>query len=183
MLIILSILMVMFLIWFIATYNNFVRGRNSVDEAFSTMDVYLKQRWDMIPNLLEIVKGYAKYEQETLESIVNLRSKSYAGMSQAEKAEADKEISKGVATIFALAEAYPDLKANENFMQLSGALTGVEEKIANARKYYNGCVKAYNNSIEVLPGSIIAQACRFVREPLFEAESYERENVDISFDK
>lgn len=177
------VLAVLLGIWFIGTYNNFVRGRNSVEEGFATMDVYLKQRWDMIPNLVEIVKGYAAHEKDTLEEIVNLRNRSYSGMSMEEKAEADKAVSKGIATIFALAEAYPELKANENFMQLSGTLSGIEDKIANARKYYNGCVKAYNNSIEVLPGSIVAQACGFMKEPLFEAEAYERENVEISFDK
>ena len=125
--------------------NSFVVLSNQVEEAFSTMDVYLKKRWDLIPNLVETVKGYAKHEKETFKDVVELRNSSYSKMNSDEKIAANQQLQQGIARIMALAESYPELKASENFKDLNLQLTEVEKDISNARKFYNGAVKNYNN--------------------------------------
>ena len=140
-------IVVLLIIYIIALYNSFVQLNNKVDEAFSTMDVYLKKRWDLIPNIVETVKGYAKHEKETLEKVISLRNSAYENMSDEEKIKANEQLTSGINKIMALAEAYPDLKANENFKDLSNQLTKVEEDIANSRKYYNGVVRIYNDKV------------------------------------
>ena len=138
--------------WVIGTYNGLIKGRIVVDEAFATMDVYLKKRYDLIPNLVETVKGYASHEKETLEKIM------------------------------AVAEQYPDLKANQNFMDLSHNLNETEDDIANARKYYNGAVKQYNMKVQMFPGSLIAGLFHFETKKMFEVENaVERQNVQVKF--
>ena len=123
------------LFYVLTTYNGLVGSKNIVDEAFSTMDVYLKKRWDLIPNLVETVKGYAKHESETLEKVVALRNGAYNNMSVDEKMEVNKQLSSGISKLIAVAESYPDLKANQNFTDLSKELSKIEEDIANSRKY------------------------------------------------
>ncbi len=168
-------------LYIMGTYNGLVGARNILKEAFSTMDVYLKKRWDLIPNLVETVKGYAKHEQETLNQITAMRTDSYDKMSMNEKIEANKELSKGIASIMAVAENYPDLKANSNFMQLSSELTKVEEDIANSRKYYNGSARTFNNKVEMFPSNIVAGMFHFKEAEMFEASEEERNNVKVQF--
>ncbi len=174
-------IIVMIVIYAFILYNRFVRLNNQVKEAFSTMDVYLKKRWDLIPNIVETVKGYAKHEKETLEEIVNLRSSSYDKMSSEEKIKANQELTGSINKIMALAEAYPDLKANENFKDLSNQLTRVEEDIANSRKYYNGVVKMFNNLVELFPSNLFAGMFGYHVMTMFEISDKERENVKVEF--
>lgn len=165
----------------LVTYNNFIKLKNMVQEAFSTMDVYLKKRWDLIPNLIETVKGYVKHEENTLKEIVDLRGSSYDSMSDDEKVKANQTISKDINKIMLVAENYPDLKASANFQDLSRELTKVEEDIANARKYYNGAVEMFNNKVEMFPSNILAKLFGYKSKAMFETDSTERENVKVSF--
>ena len=170
---------VVILIYAFSLYNSLIKLNNKVKEAFSTMDVYLKKRWDLIPNIVETVKGYAKHEKETLQEVTALRNNSYENMSEEEKFQTNAQLSSGVHKILALAEAYPDLKANENFRDLSDQLTKVEDDIANSRKYYNGVVRIYNNRVEMFPGNIFAGLFGYKTRAMFEAAANERENVKI----
>lgn len=180
--IVIGIIVLILIFWTVGAYNRLVKGKIMVEEAFSTMDVYLKKRFDLIPNLVETVKGYASHEKETLAQIVALRNQNYDGMSDEEKVENGVVISKAVPKILALAEAYPDLKANQNFMDLSMQLRDVEEDIANARKYYNGAVKKYNLLCQTIPTNIIAGMFRFESKKMFEVEiAEERKNVKVEF--
>ena len=166
-------------IYIAATYNKFIKSRNTVDEAFSTMDVYLKKRWDLIPNIVETVKGYAKHEKDTLKEVVELRNSTYDKMSDEEKIKTNEQLSSGINKIMALAEAYPDLKANENFKDLSKQLTKVEDDITNSRKYYNGVVRIYNNKVEMFPSNIFAGLFGYKSKAMFEASANEIENVKV----
>ena len=179
--IIIGIVVVLLILYFVSTYNTFVRLKNTVEEAFSTMDVYLKQRWDLIPNIVETVKGYAKHEKSTLEEVIKLRNTAYDQMSPDEKLEANKSLSQGITKIMALAESYPDLKANENFKDLSQQLTKVEADIANARKYYNAVVRKFNDKVEMFPSNIVAKLFHYKKEKMFEIQEAERENVKVEF--
>lgn len=161
------------------TYNNFIKLKNMVKEAFATMDVYLKKRWDLIPNIVETVKGYAKHEEDTLKEVVELRNSSYDSMSDDEKVKTNQKISKDINKIMLLAESYPDLKASANFQDLSRELSKVEEDIANSRKYYNGTVRIFNNKVEMFPNNIFAKIFGYKSKPMFEAKISERENVDV----
>lgn len=176
---IIGIVLLIILIYFLVTYNSLVKLKNKVNEAFSTMDVYLKKRWDLIPNLVETVKGYAKHEKSTLKEIAELRSAVYDKMSDAEKIKTNGEISQGISKLMALAEAYPELKSNENFKDLSEQLTKIEDDIANARKYYNGVVRLFNNKVEMFPSNIVASILGYKTKLMFEASSNERENVKV----
>lgn len=167
------------IIYAFALYNSFVKLNNKVKEAFSTMDVYLKKRWDLIPNIVETVKGYAKHEKDTLKEVVELRNSTYDKMSDEEKIKTNEQLSSGINKIMALAEAYPDLKANENFKDLSNQLTKVEDDIANSRKYYNGVVRIYNNKVEMLPSNIFAGLFGYKSKAMFEASANDRENVKV----
>ena len=167
------------LIALFVTYNSFVKLNNKVKEAFSTMDVYLKKRWDLIPNIVETVKGYAKHEKSTLKEVINLRNSAYDKMSDDEKIKTNEQLSKGINKIMALVEAYPDLKASENFKDLSNQPTKVEDDIANSRKYYNGTVRLYNNKVEMFPSNIIAKIYGYKSKNMFEASETEREKVKV----
>lgn len=169
------------LIYALSTYNTFVKLNNQVKEAFSTMDVYLKKRWDLIPNIIETVKGYMKHEKDTLEEIVSLRNGAYDKMSDDEKISANTKLSAGITKIMALAENYPELKASENFKDLSKELSSCENDIANSRKYYNGAVKAFNNKVEMFPSNILAGIFGYKVKEMFEIDSAERENVKVEF--
>ena len=174
-------IVVLLIIYIIALYNSFVQLNNKVDEAFSTMDVYLKKRWDLIPNIVETVKGYAKHEKETLEKVISLRNSAYENMSDEEKIKANEQLTSGINKIMALAEAYPDLKANENFKDLSNQLTKVEEDIANSRKYYNGVVRIYNDKVKMFPSNIFAGLFGYKAKKMFETDAAERENIIVEF--
>lgn len=173
-------IVVLILIWVMSTYNNLVRQRNQCEEAFSTMDVYLKQRFDLIPNVVATVKGYAAHEAETLEKVVSMRAN--AGKSVNEKLAAEGELSNALTKVFAVAESYPDLKANANFINLQNQLSDMETDIANARKYYNGCVKMYNDKCMMVPSNIVAGIFGFGTYELYTVEDEaERKNVKVEF--
>ena len=174
------VVLIVILLFFIIMYNNFVGLNNMVDEAFSTMDVYLKKRWDLIPNLVECVKGYADHEKDTLEEIVTLRSSVYDNMTDKEKVESDNKLSSRVSKLMLLAESYPELKANENFLKLSDQLVQVENDIENSRKYYNGTVKNYNIAILKFPNNIAAKIFGYKQKNMFEAKEEEKQNVKVN---
>lgn len=181
-LIIVIIIVVVLVVWFIGMYNGFVKIKNRVDEAFATIDVYLKKRYDLIPNLVETVKGYAAHESGTLEKVVQARNMAQAARNDKEKIEADNMLSGTLKSLFAVAEAYPDLKANTNFIDLQNQLKLIEDDIANARKYYNAVVREFNTKREVFPSNIIAGMFRFDARPLYEVETpAERQNVKVQF--
>lgn len=169
------------IIWFIAAYNGFIRLRNMVREAFSTMDVYMKKRYDLIPNLVETVKGYAGHEQATLEKVISARNAAASASNLQARAEGESALTGTLRSLFALAEAYPDLKANTNFLDLQRQLQSVEADIANSRKYYNSVVRMYNTKTQSFPSVIVASIFSFKHEPLFEIEAGERENVRVEF--
>ena len=165
-----------------ATYNALVKLKNSVEEAFSTMDVYLKKRWDLIPNIVESVKGYAKHEAQTLQNAISARNMRYTDMTEEQKLQVNTELARGLAAIHVLAEQYPDLKANQNFLDLNNQLQRTEEDIANARKYYNAVVRNYNNITEMFPSSIVANMFKFGKRQMFVIEDEtEKEAVRVQF--
>lgn len=143
------------------------------------MDVYLKKRWDLIPNIVETVKGYVKHEQETLEEVINLRNNSYDKMNADDKIAVNNKMSQEISKLMAIVESYPDLKASENFKDLSNQLTKVEEDIANARKYYNGTVRNFNDKVQMFPSNIIAKILGYKTKNMFEVSENERENINI----
>lgn len=170
------------IIYLFSAYNSFVKLKNSVEEAFATMDVYLKKRWDLIPNIVATVKGYAKHEAQTLEKVIAARGANYQAMSEDEKIAADAEISRSIPNFNVLAEQYPDLKANQNFLNLSSELSKTETDIANARKYYNAVVKNYNNKVQMFPSNIVASMFKFTEKQMFAVDdSAQRENVKVEF--
>lgn len=171
---------ILIIIYVFILYNNFISLNNKVKEAFSTMDVYLKKRWDLIPNLVETVKGYAKYEEETLTRVTKLRNNIYNEMTNDEKIINNEELSSDVSKIMALKEAYPELKANENFIDLSNKLTKIEDDIANARKYYNGTVRIYNNKVQMFPNNIFAKLFGYKTKRMFEASLEDKQNIKIN---
>jgi len=176
-----AVLAVLLALYIGKTYNSLIKGRNTVEEAFAAMDVYLKKRWDLIPNIVASVKGYAKHEAETLEKVVAARS-GYRNLTADEKIEANKELSRGIAGIYAVAEQYPDLKANENFLNLNHQLQKNEEDIANARRYYNAVVKKYNNTVEMFPSGMVASMFKFKRKAMFLIENEsEKQAVKVEF--
>jgi len=155
----------------ISLYNGLVRGRNEVKSAWSSIDVQLKRRYDLIPNLLETVKGYASHERRTLEAVVKARQQaiSFTG-SLEERAKVENALTSTLRSLFALAEAYPDLKANQNFLALQEELAGTENKIGFARQYYNDTAMRYKNRVEIFPSNIIANMFSFKAEPFFQME-------------
>ena len=180
--IVILVIVVIIAIWAITGYNGFIKGKNSVEESFSTMDVYLKKRYDLIPNLVETVKGYAKHESETLEKVVAARNMAQSAGTIEEKIAGENALTGTLKSLFAVAESYPDLKANANFMDLQNQLKSVENDIANARKYYNAVVKQFNNRCEMFPSNILAGIFHFTRKPMFEVDSEEeRKNLKVEF--
>lgn len=172
-------IIVILIIYIFFLYNSFVNSNNMVNEAFSTMDVYLKKRWDLIPNLVEIVKGYATHEKQTLEEVVKLRSNNYENMSNNEKMSSYEETYPRVERLMAIAENYPELKASTQFQNLSENLTKAEDEIANSRKYYNAVVRMFNNKVEMFPNNIFAKIFGFKSKNMFEAKAEERKNVEV----
>ena len=175
----------------IGIYNTLVKMRMRVDEAWSDIDVQLKRRYDLIPNLVETVKGYAKHESETLENVMAARSKATAinidansatAENMAALATAQQGLSGALGKLFAVAENYPDLKANQNFLQLQNDLTDTEDKIQASRRFYNGTVRDYNTKVETVPSNIIASVFNFTKREFFEIEDEsERKNVKVTF--
>ncbi|MBR4230926.1 MAG: LemA family protein [Bacilli bacterium] len=168
-------------IYIISIRNSLVVLRNKVRDQLSQIDIQLKRRFDLIPNLVETVKGYAKHESETLEGVVKARNSYLSASSPEDQLKADGELNKTLNKLFALAENYPDLKANENFINLQNELTATEEKITYARTFYNDSVLNLNNKIEMFPSNIVANMFGFKKEKFFEATEAERENVKVQF--
>ncbi len=158
-------------LYLVSLYNRLVQGRNEVKSAFSGIDVQLKRRHDLIPNLLETVKGYAAHEKGTLDAVVHARQQavSFSG-SVEDRAKVENALSQSLRSLFALAEAYPDLKANQNFLALQEELSGTENKIGFSRQYYNDAAMRYKNRVEMFPGSLIAGTFGFIAEPFFQME-------------
>ena len=165
-------------------YNGLVRTRNRVDNAWSQIDVQLKRRYDLIPNLVETVKGYAAHERQTLEAVTNARSNAInaqqAGTVQ-QQAQAENALSGALKSLFAVAEAYPDLKANQNFLQLQEELTSTEDRIAYARQFYNDSVLNYNNKIQVFPRNVLAGVFNFEKREYFEGDPEASGPVKVQF--
>ena len=172
-------IIVIIIMYLLITYNSFVKLKNRVKEAFSTMDVYLKKRWDLIPNIVETVKGYTEHERNTFEKVVELRNSTYDNMTSNDKIRVNEQLSAGISKLMMLSENYPNLKASENFLDLSNKLSKLEEDIANARKYYNAVVKNFNNKTEMFPSNIIANLFGYKTIKMFEIVELERENVKV----
>ncbi len=170
---------ILLIVYIFVLYNSFVSLNNKVKEAFATMDVYLKKRWDLIPNLVETVKGYANHEQETFSEVTKLRNSNYESMSNEEKIITNEKMNTKIDRIMALKEAYPELKANENFKDLSEQLKKIEDDIANSRKYYNAVVRVYNNKVEMFPNNLVAKIFGYHSKKMFEAKNEERKNVKV----
>ncbi|HBB37394.1 MAG: LemA-like protein [Candidatus Moranbacteria bacterium GW2011_GWC1_45_18] len=179
-LVILGIIVVL-IVWAIAIYNGLIRLKNRVDEAWSDIDVQLKRRYDLIPNLVSTVKGYATHEKEVFEKVTEARTRAMGAQSAADKAQAENMLSDTLKSLFAVAEAYPDLKANQNFLELQRELTDTEDKIQASRRFYNGNVRDFNTKIQVFPNNMFAGMLGFSAREFFEAEAGEKENVKVEF--
>jgi len=181
-LIIIAVVIVAFVLFVIGVYNGLQRKRIAVDNAWSDIDVQLKRRHDLVPNLVNTVKGYAKHEKETLEAVIQARSQAVDAGTVQDQAQAENMLSAALGKLFALSEAYPDLKANQNFMQLQEELTSTENKIGFARQHYNRNVSQYNEALAVFPNNMIAGMFNFERREFFEIEDpAEREVPQVSF--
>ena len=174
-------IIVLIIIYAFALYNSFVKLNNKVKEAFSTMDIYLKKRWDLIPNIVETVKGYAKHESGTLEAVINARNKAVSASNVHDSAVANGELTQALTHLFALSESYPELKANTNFMDLQNNLKDTEDKIASMRQFYNDSVLNYKNKIEMFPSSIIASIFGFKPEEFFKVADADKELPKVQF--
>ena len=175
-------IIVVVILYALIVNNSIIKYFNRVKEAFSTMDVYLKKRFDLIPNLVETVKSYANYENKTLEDIIKARN-SYDNFSNEKKIEENKKAINEINKLIALTESYPELKANENFIKLSYQLTSIENDIANSRKYYNATVREYNNKIGIFPNNIVAKLFNHKEEKMFSVNENERDNVKVNLNK
>lgn len=179
--IILIVVLVLLVLYVISTYNSLVGLRNKVKDQWSQIDVQLKRRFDLIPNLVETVKGYANHEKETLEDVIKARNTFLSATTKEDEMKANGELTNAISKLFALAESYPDLKANENFLGLQKELTETENKISYARQFYNDVVMKYNNKIEMFPTNLVAGIFGFKSETFFSAKENERENVKVKF--
>ena len=178
---IILIIVAVIAILLVVIYNKLVTMRLRVKNAWSQIEVQLQRRFDLIPNLVETVKGYTKHESETLESVIKARNTYVSATTPEGQMKADGELEQAISKLFALAESYPDLKGNTNFQHLQTELTETESKIASARQFYNDTVLVYNNKIEMVPSNIIAGIFKFKQETFFEADAAERENVQVKF--
>lgn len=176
------VIVVLIAFWVIGTYNKLIRARSNCDEGFSTMDIFLKKRFDLIPNLVETVKGYAEHEGDTLEKVIAARAGVASAATAEERLKDENMLSGALRQLLAVSEAYPDLKANTNFLDLQEQLKILEGEIANARKYYNAVVKAFNNLCMVIPSNIVANLFGFKTKPMFVVDDdAERNNVKVQF--
>lgn len=165
----------------VAIYNSLVQMREAVDSSWSNIDVQLKQRHDLIPNLVETVKGYASHEKDTLEKVIQARSGAMAATSPQERAQAEGLLTRSLGSLFALAESYPDLKANQNFLQLQNTLANLETKIEQARRGYNSVVQTFNTKVRQVPANIVASLFGFSPREFFEIDEGERAVPKVSF--
>ncbi len=168
-------------IYVIVQYNGLVRVRNRIENGWAQIEVQLKRRYDLIPNLVETVKGYAAHERATLEAVITARNSAMSAKGEAGKAQAENALSGTLKSLFALGEAYPDLKANQNFLQLQEELTGTEDKIAYSRQYFNDEVRSYNTKIQSFPSNILAKQFKFEQREYFQTDEAERGPVSVKF--
>jgi LemA protein len=177
------LLLVLLGLWLMLTYNKLVRQRNQVDASWAQIDVQLKRRYDLIPNLVETVKGYAAHEKTTLDAVVQARNTAVAtaGAEPSARVDAENMVSQTLGRLFALAEAYPNLKANENFQALQSELANTEDKISYSRQFYNSAVQTYNNATQTIPSNIIAGMMGFKTRSFFEVAEGERGPVQVRF--
>ena len=177
-----AFLLIVFLFWYVSAYNRLQRSKAFVEEGWATIDVQLKKRYDFIPNLVETVKGYAKHESETLQADVEARSYAMRATTVSGKIEAENALSGTLKSLMKLQEAYPQLKANANFISLQEQLLSVENEIASARRYYNGTVRALNNRVTTFPSNLVARRMKMEKYSYFELDSEEeRQNVKVRF--
>lgn len=174
-------IIVVILAFLASTYNTLVKLRNMVKDQWAQIDVHLKRRADLIPNIVETVKGYASHEKDTLEAVINARNKAVAATTTEEEIKANGELTGALNRLFALAESYPDLKANTNFIDLQNTLKDTEDKIAYSRQFYNDAVLKYKNKIEMFPTNIVASIFNFKPELFFEASEAEKEVPKVQF--
>ena len=179
--IVIAIIVVIIILWFIATYNKLVGLRNKKDDQWSQIEVQLKRRADLIPNLVETVKGYAKHEKQTFEEVIKARNTDLEAKTPEEEMKASSGVSNALSRLFALAENYPELKANTNFLSLQNDLKDTEDKISYARQFYNDSVLTYNNKVEMVPSNIVANITGFKKGTFFEAEEKDKEAPKVSF--
>jgi LemA protein len=179
--IVLVVLIVLVGLWFTVTYNGLIRLRNLVQESWKQIDVELHRRYDLIPNLVETVKGYASHERETLEAVTQARNMAVNAQGVGEQAQAENLLSGALKSLFAVSEAYPDLKANQNFLNLQEELTGTEGRIAYSRQFYNDVVQSFNTKIQQFPAVVIAGAFHFTEREYFEADDESRGPVAVQF--
>ncbi|MGP1508643.1 MAG: LemA family protein [Sphaerochaeta sp.] len=170
-------------LYVVSVYNKCVKLKNQGEESYAQIDAHLKQRYDLIPNLVETVKGYAKHEEGTLTAVIEARNRAMSASGVSDKDKADKAFEGTLKSLFALSEAYPDLKANTNFMDLQAQLSRLEEQILQVRKYYNGVVKTFNTTIETFPTSLIVKIFggKFSKMTYLEVAEAERQNVKVQF--
>lgn len=168
-------------LWLIATYNGLIRLKNRVDEAWSDIDVQLKRRYDLIPNLVNTVKGYATHEKELFEKVTEARTRAMNAGTTQDKADAENMLSGTLKTLFAVSENYPDLKANTNFLELQRELSDTENKIQASRRFFNGNVMEYNTKIQVFPTNLFAGMLNFTKREFFEIDEAQREPVNVAF--
>ncbi len=180
-LLILIALAVVVVLWVLVLYNGLIRSRNRVEAGWSQIDVQLQRRYDLIPNLVETVKGYAAHEKETLDRVIQARNAGMNAQGPVQQAQAENAITGALKSLFALSEAYPDLKANQNFLALQEELTGTEGKIAYARQFYNEEVRSYNTKTQTFPAALIASRFGFKQREYFEADDTSRGPVKVDF--
>ena len=170
-------------VWFVATYNKFITRRNRADEAWADIEVQLKRRYDLIPNLVNTVKGYATHESTAFEKVTAARSAAMGATTPADHAQAENMLSGALKSLFAVSEAYPDLKANTNFLELQRELSDTENKIQAARRFYNGNVRDYNTKLEVFPSNMIAKMFSFTKSDFFDIDDNgaESQPVEVKF--
>ncbi|MFA6255488.1 MAG: LemA family protein [Patescibacteria group bacterium] len=178
---IILVIVAVIILWLIFVFNSLIRLKNRTQEAFSDIDVQLKRRHDLIPNLIETVKGYATHEKELFEKVTQARSAAINASGVTEKGKAENMLSQTLKSIFAVAENYPDLKASQNFLKLQDELSDTENKIQAARRFYNGNVRDFNTKIEVVPNNLVAGILGFKKFDFFQAEAGEKENVAVKF--
>lgn len=167
--------------WLIGVYNGLIKLKNRTDEAWSDIDVQLKRRYDLIPNLVETVKGYAKHERELFENVTKARSQAMSASGAEAKGKAENMLSSTLKSLFAVAENYPQLKASDNFAKLQDELSDTENKIQAARRFYNGQVRDFNTKIQIFPNNMVAGMLKFKAYEFFEADEGEKENVKVKF--
>ena len=175
------IIVALIVVWIIFAYNGLVRTRNRVKEAWSDIEVQLKRRYDLIPNLIETVKGYAAHEKNVFEDVTQARTQAMGAQTKDEKAGAENQLSSTLKSLFAVAENYPDLKANQNFLELQRELTDTEDKIQAARRFYNANVRDFNTKLQVFPSNLIAGMLSFTKRDFFEAKESEKDVVKVEF--